>query len=116
MKFCEICQSRMVKSTATGRILFICRCGNPPIEGTADDSLMHEVHLTVSHSNLKHEVFIENAPYDNAAYIIESPCLQCPLPYLISIRVGTQEQVLYVCSCGFKATYQEYMKRSESVD
>jgi len=107
MKFCDICESRMVKSTATGRIIFICGCGNP-VDGTPDDTLIYSRQTTMSHSNLKHEVGIENAPFDNARYIIETPCGSCSLPYITSIRVGVQEQVLYVCGCGFKATYQEY--------
>jgi hypothetical protein len=100
----------MVKDTSTGNIIFKCNCNNI-IVGSADDSLMYEEHLETSHSNLKHEVFIENAPFDPAAFIINTPCGNCSLPYLTSIRVGMQEQVLYVCSCGFKTTYSDYIKK-----
>jgi DNA-directed RNA polymerase subunit M/transcription elongation factor TFIIS len=115
MKFCNICESLLIKSTDTGNIQFKCNCLNT-IEGEPDDSIMYEEYLEVSHSNLKHEVFIENAPHDNAANIIKYPCLECPLPYLTMIRIGEQEQVLYVCECGFKSTYSDYMKRAIGED
>lgn len=109
MKFCPLCESKMNKSTVTGTIQFVCRCTNT-IPGMPEDSLMSEEIST--DSNIKYEVFIDNAPHDPAAYRIMKPCLSCGLPYLVMIRVGVSEQVLYVCTCGFKMTHEEYKKQS----
>jgi DNA-directed RNA polymerase subunit M/transcription elongation factor TFIIS len=114
MRFCPICESRMIKDTTTGQIIFKCNCSNK-MDGKPEDTLMYEEHLEARHSNLKHEVFIENAPYDPAAFIIKEPCLNCSLPYLTSIRVGVQEQVIYVCRCGFKSTYADYVKERSAI-
>jgi hypothetical protein len=57
---------------------------------------------------LQKEVFIDNSPYDLAAYVVMKECLQCHLDYLTLIRVGELEDVIYTCTCGYKATYDEY--------
>lgn len=108
MKFCPICESKMVKNTVTGAIQFVCRC-TQVIPGGPEDTLMSEG--VDSGTNLiKYQVFMENAAHDLAAYRIEEPCSQCNAPFLTMIRVGITEQVLYVCTCGFKITHEEYKK------
>jgi hypothetical protein len=102
----------MQKSTATGQIVFTCECRNPVggIPGTPEDTLMYAEYPEAGKSNLKYETFIENAPYDPAANRILRACPKCRLPYLVSIRVGVAEQVLYVCECGFKSTYVDFVR------
>lgn len=107
MKFCPLCESRMNKTTATGSIQFVCRC-QETIPGAPEDTLMSE-ELSQS-SNAKYEVFIDNAPFDLASNKVLMPCPNCSLPFLNMIRVGINEQVLYVCRCGFKITHEEYKK------
>ena len=107
MKFCPLCESRMTKDTVTGNIVFKCRC-TKEIMGEGDDSLMSEGIST--DSNAKYEVFIDNAAFDTAANKVLSQCTNCGLPYLTLIRVGINEQVMYVCRCGFKSTYENYKK------
>lgn len=99
----------MAKSTtATGAIVFRCRC-QYTIDGEPDDTLMAEEYLEIQ-SNLKHDVFIENAPFDAAANIVMKDCPNCGLNFMVMIRVGANETTMYSCSCNFRATHAEYMK------
>jgi DNA-directed RNA polymerase subunit M/transcription elongation factor TFIIS len=110
MKFCPLCSSVMTKTaTPTGTIIFHCRCQNT-IDGGPDDTLMAEGFLETAESNLKHEVFREQSPFDPAANIILKDCPQCGLNFLAVIRIGNRETSEYSCSCGFSATHDDYMK------
>lgn len=109
MKFCNYCGSSMSKRTATGAIVFHCRC-QVQLNGNPEDSLMFEDLLETSESNLKHEVFIENSAFDPARNIVLKDCPKCGLDFLTMIRVGVNEVVMYSCSCGFRATADEYNK------
>lgn len=112
LRFCNQCESVMTKSTsATGIIVFQCRCQLTE-EGQPDDTLMAEEFLETAESNQKHEVFIENSPYDPAGNIVMKDCPQCGLNFLTMIRVGSAELTIYRCSapCNFRATHAEYMK------
>ena len=114
MKFCPTCESVMSKSTtATGAIVFFCRC-QLAIDGTADDTLMAEEYLETAESNLKHEVFIENSSFDPAANIVLKDCPDCGLNFLTMIHIGVDETTMYTCTCGYRATYAEYMKNFDA--
>jgi DNA-directed RNA polymerase subunit M/transcription elongation factor TFIIS len=109
MKFCNQCESYMTKSTTSiGTIVFHCRC-QFTIDGQPDDTLMAEEHMETAQSDLKHQVFIENAPFDAAANVVLKDCPQCDLNFMIMIRIGAKETTMYSCSCGFRSTHEEYM-------
>lgn len=100
----------MTKSTTTiGTIVFQCRC-QITVDGLPDDTLMAEEYMETSQNNLKHDVFIENAPYDAAANVILKDCPQCGLNFMIMIRIGVNETTMYSCSCSYRATHEEYMR------
>lgn len=110
MRFCEICCSIMIKNPQKdGTIMFECRCGNS-VKGSPDDTLIMEKYLETSESLSKHDVFLENAPFDPAANIVLKDCPKCSLNFLIMTRIGTSESVLYVCTCGYRASHAEYME------
>ncbi|QYB17512.1 hypothetical protein PV-S19_0148 [Pacmanvirus S19] len=114
MRFCPQCSSVMTKSTSvTGSIVFQCVC-RLIIEGQDDDSLMAQGFLETAESNLKHEVFIENSPYDPAANVVLKDCPQCGLNFMVMVRIGVTETTMFSCRCGFKATHDEYMKLVQS--
>jgi predicted RNA-binding Zn-ribbon protein involved in translation (DUF1610 family) len=96
-------------TTVTGVIEFHCRC--QLIEpGHPDDTLMAEEYVDAGSSN-KHDVFIENSPFDLAANKVLKDCPNCGLNFMILIRIGPSESVMYVCSCGYKAAHSEYIKQ-----
>jgi hypothetical protein len=105
----------MTKATMpTGQIEFKCRC-QLTLEGKPDDTLMAEGYLENAESNLKHEVFIENSPFDPAALVILKDCPQCNLNFLTMVRVGLNETTVYTCSCGYRATHEDYMKQFDTL-
>lgn len=110
MKFCRECESVMSKNTTTtGVIIYHCRC-QLTVEGQPDDTLMAEGFLETTKTDLKHIVFIENAPFDPAGNIVLKDCLKCGLNFLTMIRVGVNETTIYSCSCGYSAKHDDYMK------
>jgi len=110
MKFCEECGSVMAKTTtAAGQIIFQCICLITEV-GEPRDTLMYEEFLETAESNQKHDVFIENSPFDLAANVVLKDCPQCKLNFMIMTRIGSDEITIYTCSCGYRATHSEYMK------
>lgn len=107
MRFCTECQSHLNKSTATGTIIFHCRC-MAQYPGNPEHTLMSEGYLEASESNMKHETFIENSPYDPVRNIVLKDCPDCGLNFMTMIRVGSQELMIFVCDCGARYTLEEY--------
>ena len=111
MRFCDQCDSVMSKNTTpAGAILFTCKC-QWAVLGGKDDTLMPEEYFENSESNEKHEVFIENSPFDPAGNIVMRDCPNCSLNFLTMIRVGITETTMYSCTCGYSATQDEYMRK-----
>jgi len=113
MEFCPECLSVMSKSTtAMGKIVYTCHCQLSK-EGNPEDTLMAEGYLESTKSDLKHIVFIENAPFDPAGNIVLKDCHNCGLNFMTMIRIGSKETTMYTCSCGYSVTHEEYMKSKE---
>jgi predicted RNA-binding Zn-ribbon protein involved in translation (DUF1610 family) len=82
-------------------------------DGEPDDTLMMEEYLETAESNQKHDVFIENSPFDPAGKIVLKDCPSCGLNFMTMSRIGVNETTMYACSCGYIATHEEYMKTLE---
>jgi DNA-directed RNA polymerase subunit M/transcription elongation factor TFIIS len=109
MQFCRECESIMTKNTTpVGSVLFTCKCQLVD-EGGPDDTLIDSEYLETAESNIKHQIFIENSPYDAAANIVLKDCPICKLNFLVMLRIGSNETTMYTCSCGFVSTYDEYI-------
>jgi DNA-directed RNA polymerase subunit M/transcription elongation factor TFIIS len=109
-RFCAECGSLMNKSTlATGSIVFQCRC-QLTSPGLPDDTLMSEGYFESADSNMKHDVFIENSPFDEAGHKVRKECQQCGLNFMTMIRVGQNETTMYTCTCGNVVSLADYMK------
>ena len=105
MQFCEQCYSILSKQTNNTQgnvgINFECRCGLTYPGGPAD-TLMFEENLETTESNLKHQDFIINAPFDTARHIVRKDCPRCGLDFMTSIRIGTTETTILTCTCGYR--------------
>lgn len=111
MRFCKQCGSVMVKNaTDAGEIVFTCAC-TATEPGNARDTLMSEVFYETVENTAKHDVFIENSPFDPAAHIVLEECPGCKLNFMTMIQVGQNETTMYTCTCGYRATRAEYLKR-----
>jgi hypothetical protein len=91
----------MGKSTESGRLLFLCGCGNM-MQGTAEDTLIEEGQPGNVESNLKHATFLENSPFDPAANRVKKTCPGCGIDFMTLVRLGSEEVVIYTCGCGKK--------------
>ena len=109
MRFCDQCWGHMQKSTASGSIQFTCKCNNI-IPGEDNDSLMSEGILETAESYQKHEVFMENSVHDKARFIVESHCPKCKIDHLTMVRVGVQQNIIYICTCGYSATLDNHSR------
>lgn len=103
MKFCNLCQSVMKKTTKTGSVVFVCVCTNK-IQGSDDDTLITENILDVSETIYKHKTTIDNSPFDKATYRIERTCPKCNLKYMNLVRIGEMNTVIITCECGYQTT------------
>ncbi len=109
MNFCRECGSVMTKTTtAPGGILFVCRCQRQELGGP-NDTLMLAGYVADVKST-EHNVFIEQSPYDAAANIIFADCPDCHIDFMVMIQVGKDLTTMYTCDCGYRDTYENYMK------
>ena len=114
MQFCDTCGSILSKETpSTGNIIFRCRCMKT-FPSTADDTLMAEEYTEEAKMELKHEVFIENSPFDPAGQIVLKDCPNCPLDFMTLIIPGENQMSMYTCSCGCRISHEEYIKSANN--
>lgn len=106
MKFCNLCETVMKKTTKTGKVMFVCICGNQ-IEGGDEDTLITSQVLEVTEMIYKHKNIIDNSPFDLAANKIARKCPKCGLDYMNLVRIGKMNTVLFTCECGFQTTTLE---------
>ncbi len=110
MSFCIQCGSVMSKIISlSGEIQFQCRC-LMIYPGTPDDSLLLEGYIETAESEGKHDVLIEQSPFDPAANIVRKDCPECGIDFMTMIRIGINETTMYTCSCGCNLTHNQYMK------
>jgi hypothetical protein len=93
--------------TQAQKIAFTCLCGNS-IDSEPADTLMYEEYLEAEDNNPKHEIFIENSAHDPAGYTIKKDCPQCNMDFMTMIILGSNETVIYTCTCGFRITRSDY--------
>lgn len=102
MEFCPDCNAILSKVTLPdGDIQFTCTC-QLIIKGQPKDTLMDEGTMHTADSDQKHRVFIENAPHDPARNLVFKECPQCKLDVMTMIRVGSNENTVYICTCGYQ--------------
>lgn len=106
MNFCPQCETILTKKpTNDNKIIFVCKC-SLTIEGTAADTLMY--HRTNTNKGAKHQVMIENAPYDDAGNKVFISCKKCMLPFTTKVLLVDVGVTYYTCSCGFIVSHQDY--------
>lgn len=101
MKFCPNCGRVMVRNTLSGFVVFSCPCGVEE-KGTAADACVIKVSLDVQETTDMYHNLILRAPFDRTNQLVERICPKCGLNYMVQIRVGDAEVIIYKCKCGFK--------------
>lgn len=99
VKFCNKCNSMMMKTANNGTIKFICVCG-VSADGEAADYVMKKTHSSRDDVE-KFKIMIENSPFDLAGQKVSVSCPKCAMPYRTLVMVGTNKQIMLTCECGF---------------
>lgn len=99
MRFCNKCNGVMRRHFENNFIKFRCRCENVEYGG-ASDTLIAEGTTTFVENDAKHQIFIENSPFDPARQIVLKQCPQCALDFMTLISIGSNERMIFTCSCG----------------
>lgn len=103
MRFCPDCQLTMRRDVATGAVVFKCACGHEEKGGPADARLFGET-LKAEATEDKYRRLIRGAAHDRVNQQVAQECPRCGLDFLTQLRVGAQEVVVHVCSCGYDST------------
>jgi DNA-directed RNA polymerase subunit M/transcription elongation factor TFIIS len=99
-RFCVDCGTLLETVVNTGELVFECSCGRR-YQAEASDTLLYESFVEVGSAGLeKYKDFIENSAYDKAGNKVGYTCRNCKIPYLTMIYLGTEETVVYTCTCG----------------
>ncbi len=106
MKFCNVCQSVLLKNTATGELVFKCHCGIEYNKDLEDTLMYEEIFFSSDESSSKYVDFIDNAPFDKAGFKVAKSCPKCNIDYLTMIMINSE--TIYLCTCGFKITKTKY--------
>lgn len=109
LHICPDCQTRaMQKEVSGGHIKFRCPCGTEK-EGTRFDRLIASSQTElrasdtqrVSHAQVESfATLVNNAARDRTGLKVPKKCEGCGLPYMTQLRIGADETVVHVCSCG----------------
>ena len=98
MPFCPNCGASMPRSTAGGVVSFHCRCGKV-VAGTPADARIAGGEGGAGHDGAMLRNLVRNAAHDVTNLKVMRDC-PCGLDFMSQIRVGPEERVIHVCTCG----------------
>ena len=99
---CQECRNLLVEDTTSGELIFRCsKCGQT-YESTPEQTLIEEKNLEADEQLNKFSEFLDNAAFDPTNLRINKTCTKCHKPYMTPVRIGENQLVFYVCTCGYK--------------
>jgi len=101
MRFCPICGLVMIRDPSSGSVNFRCPCGTEE-KGDASDARVGGGVLGAGETAEMYSCLIAKAPYDRVNQLVGRLCPACGLDYMVQIRVGDAEMVIYRCKCSFE--------------
>ena len=102
MRFCPTCCRAMMRDPSSGSIVFRCHCGVEEKGGAADARVGGAI-LGAGETTEMYRRLIQTAPLDRTNQLVRRPCPDCGLNYMVQIRVGIAEVIIYKCKCGFES-------------
>lgn len=99
MIFCTNCGLIMQRDSSMGRIVFTCACGEKK-DGTPEDARIESKSFGSSEDITMYQSIIKNAAHDRTNQVVSKQCTNCPLNYMVQVRVGSAEIIVHVCKCG----------------
>jgi len=100
MRFCKVCERAMPRSIATGAVVFLCPCGAEERGDPMDARLGGRV-FGAGETRDMYGFIIKTAPQDRTNQRVRRDCPSCGSDYMIQVRVGDAEVIVYVCECGY---------------
>ena len=99
MRICDSCGKSMKRETRTGKIMFICVCGET-VEGTNKDIQISTGVIGGGETREMYRLLLRNAAHDPVNQLVKRDCKECGRDYMTQVRIGAQEVVVYLCKCG----------------
>jgi predicted RNA-binding Zn-ribbon protein involved in translation (DUF1610 family) len=91
----------MVRDPSSSTIVFRCPCGVEE-KGDPADARVGGAVLGAGETTELYRRLIQNAPFDRTNQLVRRLCPDCGLDYMVQIRVGINEVIIYKCKCGFE--------------
>ena len=102
MNFCPDCSRAMARNTQSGVVVFVCYCGFF-LEGSPENARIAGGLYTGDIEEMYRRL-IRNAAHDRVNQRVKKDCPLCGIDYLVQIRVGNREIVIWVCKCGYDSS------------
>ncbi len=106
MRFCPTCSRAMIRDPSTGAIVYRCACGFEE-PGTARDARIIGATLDAGETTEMYRRLIQTAPFDRTNQLVNRTCEMCGVDYMVQIRVGDAEIIIYKCKCGNEKSLAE---------
>jgi predicted RNA-binding Zn-ribbon protein involved in translation (DUF1610 family) len=91
----------MVRDPSSGSVVFSCPCGHEE-KGAPEDARIAGGVLGAGETTEMYRRLIQTAPYDRTNLLVRRLCPDCGLDYMVQIRVGDAEVIVYKCKCGYE--------------
>lgn len=101
MRFCPNCGRTMMRNSSSGSVVFSCPCGVTE-NGEPKDAHISGAILGATETTEMYHRLIQTAPFDRTNQLVSRLCHKCGLDYMVQIRVGIAEVIIYKCKCGYE--------------
>jgi predicted RNA-binding Zn-ribbon protein involved in translation (DUF1610 family) len=99
MPFCATCNRALALDAASGAAVFRCACG-AAVAGAPADARVGGAVLGAGETEGMYHNLIRTAAFDPTNQRVARWCPACGLDYVVQIRIGESETVVYKCKCG----------------
>lgn len=100
MHFCPTCERAMVRSMATGAVVYSCTSCLGEVKGAPADARVGGAVLGASQTTDMYLTLIKGACSDRTNHLVRHDCPDCGLDYAVQLRIGPAEVVILKCKCG----------------
>ena len=102
MRFCKVCELAMAREIGSGAVVFTCPCGARETGDAVDARISgHQYGAGKTRSMYGH--IVSTAAHDRTSQLVWRDCPNCGLDYMAQVRVGAEEIIIHVCSCGYSS-------------
>ena len=91
----------MAPATESGAVVFKCVCGAEE-PGRPEDARIGGGTTGAGDVSEMYRRLIQSAPFDRTCQRVLRNCPECGLDYMVQIRVGDDESIIYRCKCGYE--------------